>query len=204
MSTGAVAPEASQGQKGFLGTIERVGNKIPHPAMIFLGLIVIVILLSQVLYMTGVSVTTKVAEPTGSMVVPDYSDAGSMYPSLEEPVPPPVPDYEVQTETIPAKSLLTGDGIRFIFTTAVQNFNDFGVVAVILVAMIGVGVAEEAGLIAALIRKLVSAAPPWSITFIIVLLGGISSVASDAGYLVLIPLGAAAFVSLAGVSPLAD
>ena len=77
-----------------------------------------------------------------------------------------------------------------------QNFNDFGVVAVILVAMIGVGVAEEAGLIAALIRKMVKVAPAGAITFIIVLLGGISSVASDAGYLVLIPLGAAAFASL--------
>ena len=51
MSAAAAAPEASQGQKGFLGAIERIGNKIPHPAMIFLGLIVIVILLSQVLYM---------------------------------------------------------------------------------------------------------------------------------------------------------
>ena len=88
------------------------------------------------------------------------------------------------------------------FTTVVQNFNDFGVVAVILVAMIGVGVAEEAGLIAALIRKMVQVAPASAITFIIVLLGGISSVASDAGYLVLIPLGAAAFVSL-GRHPLA-
>jgi aminobenzoyl-glutamate transport protein len=68
--------------------------------------------------------------------------------------------------------------------------------------MIGVGVAEEAGLIAALIRKMVKVAPRGAITFIIVLLGGISSVASDAGYLVLIPLGAAAFVSL-GRHPLA-
>ncbi|HET6989165.1 MAG TPA: AbgT family transporter, partial [Kribbella sp.] len=83
-----------------------------------------------------------------------------------------------------------------------QNVNDFGVVAVILVAMIGVGVAEEAGLIAALIRKMVKVAPKGAITFIIVLLGGISSVASDAGYLVLIPLGAAAFASL-GRHPLA-
>ena len=105
-------------------------------------------------------------------------------------------------ETITAESLLDGDGIRFIFTTAVQNFNDFGVVAVILVAMLGVGVAEEAGLIAALIRKMVKVAPKGAITFIIVLLGGISSVASDAGYLVLIPLGAAAFASL-GRHPLA-
>ncbi|GAA4389495.1 hypothetical protein GCM10023153_05780 [Ornithinibacter aureus] len=72
----------------------------------------------------------------------------------------------------------------------------------ILVAMIGVGVAEEAERIAALIRKMVQVAPASAITFIIVLLGGVSSVASDAGYLVLIPLGAAAFVSL-GRHPLA-
>ena len=57
-------------------------------------------------------------------------------------------------------------------------------------------------LIAALIRKLVKKAPPWSMTFIIVFLGLLSSVASDAGYLVLIPLGAAAFFSL-GRHPLA-
>ena len=70
-----------------------------------------------------------------------------------------MPEYDVKTETIEAKSLLSADGIRHMFTTVVQNFNDFGVVAVILVAMIGVGVAEEAGLIAALIRKMVQVAP---------------------------------------------
>ena len=129
-------------------------------------------------------------------------DGGTTYPSLDHAPEEPVPDYEIVTETIEVKSLLSGDGIRYIFTTAVQNFNDFGVVAVILVAMIGVGVAEEAGLIAALIRKMVQVAPAGAITFIIVLLGGISSVASDAGYLVLIPLGAAAFASL-GRNPLA-
>jgi aminobenzoyl-glutamate transport protein len=194
--------ETSQGQKGFLGTIERIGNKIPHPAIIFLGLIAIVILLSAVLSWAGIEAQVQVATPQGTEVVPDYSDAGSMYPSLDHETEPPVPDYEIVTETITVNSLLSGDGIRLIFTTVVQNFNDFGVVAVILVAMIGIGVAEEAGLIAALIRKLVSAAPPWSITFIIVFIGGISSVASDAGYLVLVPLGGAVFASL-GRNPLA-
>jgi aminobenzoyl-glutamate transport protein len=75
-------------------------------------------------------------------------------------------------------------------------------VGVILVAMIGVGLAEQAGLIGALIRKLVAVAPRWALTFIIVLLGILSSIASDAGYLVLIPLGAIAFMSV-GRHPLA-
>lgn len=185
---------------GFLGWIERVGNKVPHPAIIFLALIVGVIVLSAILALADVSVTTEVVEPEDTTVSQEYN-GGTSYPSLDHDPEEAIPEYEVQTETIEVKSLLSGDGIRYIFTTAVQNFNDFGVVAVILVAMIGVGVAEEAGLIAALIRKMVQVAPAGAITFIIVLLGGISSVASDAGYLVLIPLGAAAFASL-GRNPL--
>jgi aminobenzoyl-glutamate transport protein len=189
------------GMQRVLDGIERVGNKVPHPALIFLALIVLVIVLSQILSWAGTSVTTEVAEPATVQVAPEYPQ-GTSVPGNDAPPAAVVPDFEIHHETITAESLLTGDGIRFIFTTAVQNFNDFGVVAVILVAMIGVGVAEEAGLIAALIRKMVKVAPKGLITFIIVLLGGISSVASDAGYLVLIPLGAAAFASL-GRHPLA-
>jgi aminobenzoyl-glutamate transport protein len=194
----AAAEETSAG--GFLGWIERVGNKVPHPAIIFLALIVGVMVLSAVLAWADVSVTTEVAEPEDTPVSQEYN-GGTSYPSLEHEPEQAIPEYEIRTETIEVQSLLDGDGIRYVFTTAVQNFNDFGVVAVILVAMIGVGVAEEAGLIAALIRKMVQVAPAGAITFIIVLLGGISSVASDAGYLVLIPLGAAAFASL-GRNPL--
>lgn len=197
MSASAAAEQSSG---GFLGWIERVGNKVPHPAIIFLALIVGVIVLSAVLAWADVSVTTEVAEPEDTPVSQEYN-GGTSYPSLEHDPEVAIPEYTVRTETIEVESLLSADGIRYIFTTAVQNFNDFGVVAVILVAMIGVGVAEEAGLIAALIRKMVQVAPAGAITFIIVLLGGISSVASDAGYLVLIPLGAAAFASL-GRNPL--
>jgi aminobenzoyl-glutamate transport protein len=194
-------PVKKGGMQRILDGIEKAGNKVPHPALIFLGLIVIVIVASQILAWTGTSVTTEVAEPATAQVEPEYP-GGTSVPGNDAPPAPAVPNYEIHKETITAESLLDGDGIRFIFTTAVQNFNDFGVVAVILVAMIGVGVSEEAGLIAALIRKMVKVAPKGAITFIIVLLGGISSVASDAGYLVLIPLGAAAFVSL-GRHPLA-
>ena len=194
-------PVKKGGMQRVLDGIERVGNKVPHPALIFLGLIVLVIVLSAILSWAGTSVTTEVAEPATAQVAPEY-EGGTSVAGNDAPPAPAIPDYSLKHETITAESLLTGDGIRFIFTTAVQNFNDFGVVAVILVAMIGVGVAEEAGLIAALIRKMVKVAPRGAITFIIVLLGGISSVASDAGYLVLIPLGAAAFASL-GRHPLA-
>ena len=99
-------------------------------------------------------------------------------------------------------SLLTADGIRFLFTSMIRNFMGFGPVGVILVAMIGVGLAEQAGLITALIKKIVSVAPAWSLTYIIVVVGVLSSIAADAGYLVLIPLGGAAFLTV-GRHPIA-
>jgi para-aminobenzoyl-glutamate transporter family len=194
-------PEPKKG--GFLNTIERIGDKVPHPAMIFIGLCLLVIVLSHVLYLFDVSATQEIAHPV-PVEAEVYHPGGSVVPELI-PVDESsqyVDDYEIDTETIPIKSLLTGDGIRFLLTSPVANFNGFGVVGVILVAMAGVGVAERSGLIAALIRKLVKVAPPWSITYIIVFIGLLSSVASDAGYLVLIPLGAAAYYSL-GRHPLA-
>lgn len=87
-------------------------------------------------------------------------------------------------------------------TSMVRNFINFGPVGIIFVVMVGVGLAEQAGLMIALIKKIVQVTPRWAVTWILVTLGVISSVASDAGYLVLIPLGAAAFLSL-GRHPLA-
>jgi aminobenzoyl-glutamate transport protein len=201
------APAAPEPQKqGFvqklLGGIERVGNKVPHPAIIFLGLIGLVIALSAILAAFDVSVTYDVVEPPPE-IVEEQEVGGSVVP---EPVPElddyATEDLEVVQETTSVRSLLGADGIRFIFSSFVNNFASFSVVAVIFVAMIGVGVAEEAGLMAALIRKLVKVSPPKTLAFIIVFVGGMSSIATDAGYLILIPLGAAAFLSV-GRHPLA-
>ena len=82
------------------------------------------------------------------------------------------------------------------------NFAGFGVVAVTFVALMGAGVAEASGLMGALIRLLVGASPRRLLAFILIFVGVLSSVASDAGYLILIPLGAAAFASV-GRHPLA-
>ena len=92
--------------------------------------------------------------------------------------------HEVEYTTTVARSLLTVDGIRFMFTGVVQNFMNFNAVGVIIVAMVGVGVAEEKGLIKALIRKLVIVAPPAWLSYIMVFVGILSSVAADAGYIV--------------------
>jgi aminobenzoyl-glutamate transport protein len=158
-----------------LDFVERAGNKAPHPGILFLALIVGVAALSHVLWLMGVSVIYERINPE---------------------------THEVEIVKTAVNSLLRADGIRFIFTSVVPNFVNFGPVGIILVAMIGVGLAERSGLIQALIHKIVAVAPRWAMTAIIVTLGVISSIASDAGYLVLIPLGASAFFSL-GRHPLA-
>lgn len=184
-----------------LDGVERLGNKVPHPVLMFLYLIIIVMALSHILYLLGVSVTEEIAVPVpveGQTNYPlDSTEPGVSYPS--EPYDT---DYEIVEQTISIQSLLSVDGLRFIFTSFVANFAGFSVVAVILVAMVGVGVAEEAGLMSALIRKTVKVTPRRLLTFILIFVGVLSSVATDAGYLILIPLGAIAFLSI-GRHPLA-
>ena len=201
MSADAAVGRRTIGQR-MLDGVEKVGNKVPHPVMIFLGLILLIILLSSILSALDVKVTYEVVEPAPITGEESYP-GGTLEPSTVYP-PETLYEHPVEshTETTEIKSLLTADGVRFIVTSAVDNFTNFGVVGVILVAMVGVGLAESAGLIGALIRRLVKVAPKWSLTFIIVLLGILSSIASDAGYLVLIPLGAVAFMAV-GRHPLA-
>ena len=178
-----------------LDGIETVGNKVPHPVLMFLYLIIIVIFLSHILYLFGVSVTEDIATPVTPPLALDYYE-DTTEPGILGLTDPYGVEYQIEQRTIAIRSLLTRDGIRFLFTSFVSNFAGFGVVAVTLVAMAGVGVAEHAGMMGALIRKLVKVAPRRLITFIIVFVGVLSSIATDAGYLILIPLGAAAFLSL--------
>jgi aminobenzoyl-glutamate transport protein len=199
-------PSAGPADKTFmqrlLDGIERVGNKMPDPAIIFLALCAVVIVLSQILYWVDVKATYEVVKPPAVAAEEQYF-GGSRQPTDVGPTQPEdAKQYEVKTETAKVKGLLTGEGVRYLFTSFVDNFRNFSAVAIILVVMIGVGLAEAAGLIGALIRKLVGVSSRSTLTFIIVLLGIISSIASDAGYLVLIPLGAAAFLSV-GRDPLA-
>ncbi len=205
MSKDSKANSASAGDKTLsqrlLDGIERVGNKVPHPVLMFLYLIIIIVGLSHVLYLFDVSVTEDIAVPVTELPE-DIHYLDSTEPETIVPADPYGADFEISQQTIAVQSLLSVNGLRFIFTSFVSNFAGFSVVAVIFVAMVGVGVAEEAGLMGALIRKIVRVTPGQLITFILIFVGVLSSVATDAGYLILIPLGAVAFLSL-GRNPLA-
>jgi len=99
-------------------------------------------------------------------------------------------------------NLLSGTGIRRITTGLVTNFTGFAPLGTVLVAMLGVGLAEGSGMIGAALRALVLSAPRRLITVVIVFAGILSNTASEAGYVILVPLGAIIFMSV-GRHPLA-
>ncbi len=105
-------------------------------------------------------------------------------------------------ETINAVNLLSVEQIRRIFMQAVQNFVTFPPLGLVLVVIIGIGVTERSGLIAVALKRLVTAVPRSMITAALVFGGIMSSMAADAGYIVLTPLGAVLFAGL-GRHPLA-
>lgn len=102
---------------------------------------------------------------------------------------------------VEAKNLLSVDGVRMMVTDAVKSYTSFPPLGTILVVMLGVAVAERSGLLAAVLRSGVSKVSPRWVTFALAFTGMVSHVASDAAYVVLIPLGALAFRAV-GRSPI--
>ncbi len=151
----------------FLGTVERVGNRLPHPATLFAILAVVIVIASGIASKLGLEV---------------------VHPGTSELVRP--------------VSLLTVDGLHRILTEMVSNFTGFAPLGVVLVAMLGIGVMEASGLIAAALRLLVLSAPRRLLTFVIVFAGVLSNTASEIGYVLLVPLGGIIFLG-AGRHPIA-
>ncbi|HMS37752.1 MAG TPA: AbgT family transporter, partial [Arachnia sp.] len=167
----AVAAPAETGNSKWLDWIERVGNKVPNPTIMFVYLIGVVAILSALLSWAGVSVTDEVVTPVPrdefNQINEHLGGTWSLYDSVTGE-PAVVPDFIVSEETFAVRNLLSVDGLRFFFSSFVDNFAGFGVVAVVLVSMAGVGVAEHAGMMGALIRKIVKVAPAKWLTFILV------------------------------------
>ncbi|MFC7330911.1 AbgT family transporter [Marinactinospora rubrisoli] len=104
-------------------------------------------------------------------------------------------------ERIEVRSLLSAEGLQTIVGDAIDNFATFPPLALIIAVMLGVSVAERAGLLNAMLRGSVTRVPRSWLTFTLALTGITGSVASDAAYVVLIPLGALVFKA-AGRSPI--
>lgn len=179
-------PEQTPRAKGFLDLIERVGNKLPDANFLFLLGAVLVIVLSHVIMVAGVSVQPKLPK--------QIKDAATGAVSIELRVDEARP-------AVVARSLLTRDGFYWAIRTMVDNFINFPPLGVVLVGMLGIGVAEKTGLLAALLKAVMLVVPGMLFTPMIVFLGIMSSLATDAGYVVLPPLAAALYKSV-GRSPL--
>ncbi|MCC2617725.1 AbgT family transporter [Aestuariibacter halophilus] len=159
----------------FLATVEWLGNLLPHPITLFASLAVFIVILSGILGYFDVAV----ADP--------------------RPVGAKGRDADGMIEVI---SLVSAEGLQRIVTGLVTNFTGFAPLGTVLVALLGVSVAEHSGLLSTAMRGLVMNASKRMVTVTIVFAGILSNTASELGYVVLIPLAAMIFHSL-GRHPLA-
>lgn len=161
------APAVESRSARMLAAVERIGNKLPDPTILFIALLVIVWLLSWLLS----NVTFDVIDPRSG-------------------------------EPIVVINQLTGGAMTAFLSGMVTNFVTFGPVGTVLVAMLGIGVAEHSGFITTGIRALLNVTAKWLLTPMVILVGIVSHSAVDAGYVLVIPLGGVIFYA-AGRHPLA-
>lgn len=178
------SPPQSRGFTGrFLDFVEAVGNKLPHPTILFIYLILAILGTAAILSAFGVVVET----PTGQFPINNLIGNGEVV--LQNP----------RTGDVAATY---SSGWTYIAETMTTNFVTFAPFGLVVVIMLAIGVAEHGGLIGAAIRKLVRSVPARLVTPTVIFAGVMANVAADAGYFVLIPLGPIVFYSM-GRHPLA-
>jgi len=150
-----------------LDLIERVGNKLPDPAVLFVIALATVWVVSALLDGRTFEIPSRDGPVTGEV-----------------------------------KSQLTGDALAGFLAGMVKTFTEFHPLGVVLVAMLGVGVAEQAGFVSAAIKRLVSVTPRALLTPVLILVAIVSHTTADAGFVLVIPLGGVIFYA-AGRHPLA-
>ncbi|MEL6797244.1 MAG: AbgT family transporter, partial [Planctomycetota bacterium] len=164
-----------------------VGNKLPDPVLLFLFGAVFIMVASQV----AVSVGWEV-QPKEAVISIDKASGEELVTFVDDIDKPP----------LTATSLLSADGLFWCVNSMVDNFMAFPPLGVVLVGMLGIGVAERTGLLAAVLKAFMLVVPNRLLTPTMVFLGIMSSMGVDAGYVVLPPLAAALYKSV-GRSPLA-
>ncbi len=171
-------------RRGVLDFVEWLGNKLPEPATLFVIGAIIVMFVSQI------------GEWQGWTVQPVVPRAVVNAETGERTI-----ELVARGDPIRAVGLLDRDGLHFAITSMVRNFVEFPPLGIIVVGLLGVGVAERTGFIAALLKAFMLAVPTRFLTPTVVFLGVNSSLATDAGYIVLPPLAGALYKAV-GRSPL--
>ena len=191
-----------------LDRLERIGNALPEPALIFAILAAVVIAASAIGSAAGWRVQpikpkaefVQKVDGAGVAVVDDKG-APVMVPKLDERGKPEVTlvgetDKEGNPVYLEPRSLLTSDGVYWMLSSMVRNFTGLPALGLVFVSMLGIGLAEKFGMFSALMRGLAMITPRRFLTPMIVLIGANSSVASDAGYIILPPLAAALYLAV--------
>ncbi|MEM9375130.1 MAG: AbgT family transporter [Pseudomonadota bacterium] len=175
----------SQSQsKGFLGWVEKTGNKLPDPVFLFVYFILALVLISVVCAVLGVNATLN-------------DDVLSGMPENQKD------RFGIGSDgVISAISLLAAENIKRLWVEMPKTFTHFHPLGYVLVVMLGAGVAERSGLFASAMRSAVRGAPIFLLTPVVALVAMIGNHAADAAYVVLIPLAGVLFAS-AGRHPLA-
>ncbi len=174
----------SDGTKGFLGWVERTGNKLPDPVFLFMYFIIGLLIISVICALLGVNA------------------------QLDDQVLGGMPDSQKtrfgigSDGIISAVSLLSAENIQRLWVEMPKTFTHFHPLGYVLVVMLGAGVAERSGLFASAMRSAVRGAPVYLLTPVVALVAMIGNHAADAAYVVLIPLAGVLFAS-AGRHPLA-
>jgi len=195
-------------RKTLLDRIERVGNALPEPALIFAILAAIVVAVAAVGAAAGwriqpvkpkVELVQKV-DGSGAPVL-DEKGAPVMLPKLDARGKPEVflvgeTDKDGNPVYLEPRNLLTKDGVYWMLSSMVRNFTTLPALGLVFVSMLGIGLAEKFGLFSALMRGLALVTPRKFLTPMIVFIGANSSVASDAGYIILPPLAAALYLAV--------
>ena len=159
--------------RGILGWIERVGNRLPDPVFIFIYLIFALVGVSVLCDLTGVTALhpTQLGEDGDPLL-------------------------------LTAVSLLSADNLAKLWTEMPKTFTHFHPLGYVLVVMLGAGVAERSGLFSTAMREAVRKAPLFLLTPAVALVAMLANHAADAAYVVLIPLAGVLYAS-AGRHPMA-
>lgn len=199
------------GQKrGFLDFIEYLGNKLPDAATLFLIGTLIVMGVSHWATHTNdgrgwvveKAVPKQVGPPAATPIIDPATGEPTAESAHEAATGEPKIEWVKTGETFAARSLLTREGLYWLISNLVKNFINFAPLGIVLVGMLGIGVAERTGLIAAIMKIVMAFVPGWALTPVMVFVGVNSSMAIDAGYVVLPPL-ALALYRASGRPPLA-
>jgi aminobenzoyl-glutamate transport protein len=209
----------------FLDLIERVGNRLPDPITLFAGGALFVLVLSHVGEKAGWSVDKPVAVPVAEVIVDSGTgepvqaiqtkvagrkvvlvtdaDGNAVSAQVSQPVLSEKGELQLEkgTEKVVAVSLLDRDGFKWVLDKLVENFTHFHPLGVVLVAMLGIGVAEKTKLIDAMLKAMALITPDKLLNPAMVFIGVMSSMAADAGYVVLPPIAALLYKSV-GRSPM--